>query len=150
MEFIESLEIDGVVYENSIVPRNYKMNPETEDLIYGDDLVEGMRVLIDGSEQRGDETNTEFHNASLPVRNRWCTVTRVRKAREGLVFFIGLYEGGHKECRETGAYAGWLVKKSSIPPATTYVEPSQGLLVCPPEDRSTGSVTGLRSIKYGY
>lgn len=112
-DFTRPMEIDGVIYTD-IVPRNYKLNPATDDLVYGDDLVNGMRVLIGRTTGRYDEGQPELHNAGLPINNRWCVVSRVR-VTDDTVFFIGVYEDGHKERRSSALVDIWLVKKWTMP-----------------------------------
>lgn len=109
-----TVEVEGVTYTD-IVTETRRMDPETEIAIYGDDLDENMVVLL-GVQQRRDERRPQ-HYGDLPVRNRWCTVKRVR-AEESGIYFIGVYEDGDMCVRQTAHTAGWIVKKISIPVRT--------------------------------
>lgn len=120
--FVDYIEIDGVAYENQIVPRNYKLNPVEDELLYTDDLVDGMRVLIAEPKSRYSEDQRELYNAGLPVANRWCTVSKLRVEAES-VFFIGVYDDGNKERRAAIPVTTWLVKKNSIPARSVSEDP---------------------------
>lgn len=96
-----------------IVPKNYKMDPETEDLIYADDLENGMRVLVAEGRLREDVAH-DVNNSLILVRNRWCTVKRFRAEETGM-YFIGVHDDGDMCIRQAAPTQGWLVKKDSIP-----------------------------------
>lgn len=99
------------------------MDPETEDLIRGVDLKNGMFVII----ERGYATRAPLDGATTPyeiekiqIDNRWCEVTNVsftrRRNDNPLVSFIGVYADGSKVTRTYDAiHYGWVVKKESIP-----------------------------------
>lgn len=99
-----------------MVPGDYRMNPETEDVFYGYQLKEGMRVLM----QRDlVDTNGPYWHANMTQAldmNRWCKVTQPILVGDTIVF-IAVYDDGHKTVRQHGSYSGWLVKKDSIPNA---------------------------------
>lgn len=114
MDFVPFIEIDGVAYENQIVPRNYRLNPVEDDLIYADEMVDGMRVLLGESVGRFDESQPEFHNVGLLVVNRWCVVSKLR-VENNHVYFVGVYDDGDKNLRGSDLVSAWLVKKNSIP-----------------------------------
>lgn len=103
--------INGVSYDD-IVSQNYQMDPETEDVIYGDDLENGMIVLSEDGRASSDLDMA--YNRRLHITNRWCEVTEVRAEADG-VYFIALYADGQKKVRSSTETSGWLVKKSSIP-----------------------------------
>lgn len=95
-----------------IVPENQPMDPETEDLLYADALVDGMMVLIEPTYRYDDKHNT-FD--CLRIYNRWCEVTQLRFEEDNRVYFIGLYADGDKVIRSTAHIHGWIVKKDSMP-----------------------------------
>lgn len=109
---IETITIDGVEYYD-IVSQKYRLDPETDDLIYGDALENGMVVLSEDG-RYSEKAVAGGYTTNLPVVNRWCEVTQVRGEEDG-VYFIALYADGHKTVRGTSETSGWLVKKASIP-----------------------------------
>lgn len=105
-----TVTIDGVVHSD-IVPRGYRIDTETEELLYADELEDGMRVLVETG--RGDETQSEYVASTIIAKNRWCRVTKFRAAES--VAFVALYDDGHKMVRTAHNIEGWIVKKDSIP-----------------------------------
>lgn len=107
--------IDGREYTN-IVPKDYIMDPVTEDLYYGDELDDGMVVLVEQGYRNDEDFPTLYRR--LLMTNRWCTVTKARQAMDGMggeevvktVHFVGLYSDGTKEFRSYPPGVGWLVK----------------------------------------
>lgn len=106
-----------------ITGQRYTMDPETEDLIYGDKLENGMVVMIEASLVRGSvDSTSKYEQERALTANRWCEVTelrvRPRYGEEGpdpLIKFIGLYADGTKRERTySGGYC-WFVKKDSLP-----------------------------------
>lgn len=112
MEFAESVTIDDVVYTD-IVPRKYRLNPETDDLLYADYLQNGMRVLFGQTEFLYNEAFPQLYNFGLPKVNRWCKVTEIRQ-EDDVVYFIGVYDDGNKIIRHAHKTVAWLVKKDSL------------------------------------
>mgnify|MGYP001569179396 CR=1 FL=1 len=110
-----TLTINETVYDD-IVPRTYRLDPETEELFYGEDLEEGMMVLLEDWQDRTDEelTGSLTNVGNLLVRNRWCRVTDLRR-QGNISYFIGVYKDGHKTIRSSSNTKGWYVKKDSIP-----------------------------------
>jgi len=100
------------------VDQYYMMNPETEIILFdGEMLRDGMVVLIESPIQRAD---TSFNSGFVPkaryanqVKNRWCTVSDLRKTASR-VSFIGIYEDGTKVKREYDKSLAWLVKLDSL------------------------------------
>lgn len=117
--------VDGVEYTD-LVPQNYQYDPETEDLIYGDQLREGMVVLAD-VHGRADE-NDPWKTRELLVKNRWCEVTNKRS--DDCVYFLGLYDNSVKALRTSARSQSWIIKKDSIPPA-----PASTMLLLPTENQ---------------
>lgn len=117
MEFIKPVPPVIPEWVSTLVPQYYRMDPETEDMLTGDEILDGMVVLIGDSSCRAEvnqyskgERFAEF----LLERNRWCTVTK-RVYRESFISFIGVYEGGEMFQRVFGVGKAWLVKKDSMP-----------------------------------
>lgn len=113
--------IDGVTYDD-IVSKSYRLNPETDDLIFGDKLKNGMVVLID-SDYRGGENMTDSYDLQkLLVENRWCEVSQLRTEENKIIYFIGLYVDGQKVIRSSESFYGWIVKKNTMDPVCNLGE----------------------------
>lgn len=98
---------------------DYVMNPKTDDLIHGSELVEGMIVLIESASLRDNPERISFEKAtdgylSNRIREtaRWCRVTKLTTVPENraLLTFIGLYADGTKMSRTLNKSHYWLVK----------------------------------------
>lgn len=100
---------------HNLVPMHYTMDPETEDVIFGDEIKIGMVVLR--QDGKLDLTMAERYDELYNVKifNRWCTVVDEVRVSNGLVVFKAQYEDGMKVIRESGEHFGWIVKKDSIP-----------------------------------
>lgn len=106
--------------DDTIYPKFYSMDPETEELLFdGFELKDGMVVLIESPLMRGDLSaadSNEAEMASVLANNRWCTVSNIYNHRK-MVEFVGTYGDGSKRKRTQGVRWAWLVKKDSIPTA---------------------------------
>lgn len=92
----------------------YTANSETESILYGDELEEGMVVMIEDWLLRGEEESSSFYDqARAEENNQFCKVTRLRKGN--LVRFVGEYEDGTLRTRTFNSSYTWIVKKDSIP-----------------------------------
>lgn len=104
--------------DNFYVDQYYVMNPETDDLIRGDKLKNGMRVLLESSisrhpiDPKGKYTPEQL--VSLDKWNRWCVVSDLRIGSRQ-TYFIGIYDDGTKFTFGRDLVNGWYVKKDSIP-----------------------------------
>jgi hypothetical protein len=113
--------INGVEYTD-IVPMYWQYNTETDDLIFGKDLREGMEV-VPNSDGRRHLSNTYHDGKPLHVTNRWCVVGEIVK-RYGPngnhlgITFMATFEDGNKAVLHSDLTAGWVVKRSSIPEKT--------------------------------
>lgn len=129
------IPIEGSDEVHSFVPLDYRMNPETEDLLYADELQEGMMVLVSDSAEREDPFRAinapDMVVHTLPAlrkRNRWCRVTKFRKLEtvEGSGYysirFIGVYEDGERIVRSSSPAKGWLVKLDSIKESASKID----------------------------
>lgn len=94
----------------TVIGKNQAMNPETDDLLYGDELDDEMLVLT-APEFRGDQ---DSKTDKLLRDNRWCRITKLREETGG-IFFIGVYEDGQKYLRHSLPLQPWVVKKHTIP-----------------------------------
>jgi hypothetical protein len=95
----------------------YVMDPETEDLIRGDELANGMIVLIESESCRSGPLPWETDSTAALVAGRWCRVDKLR-TEPGvmpMVSFIGVYQDGSKFTRRYGQAHSWYVKLASIP-----------------------------------
>ena len=101
----------------AFVPLNFTNDPETEDLIFGDELTEGMVVLLGGMTRFNPdnyESASQYEKNRILETARWCRVVSIR--REGSVtVFIGVYGDGTKHKRSHKNSFAWYVKKDSIP-----------------------------------
>lgn len=140
------------------VPYDHRMDPAYEDLLRGDELQNGMIVLLD-HDIVGSAWAMTNHRRNLDENNRWCTVTKLNVTERfehgemgevvgkmsPLVSFIGVYADGTKMKRRYDASYTWLVKLDSIPSA----EPEHGLttfgnkIVCACGDHNCASLNGL-------
>jgi hypothetical protein len=101
--------------ENEYVDQYFKMDPETDDLIRGYDLKDGMKVLIEDYNWRmnTNETLSGGMKALADIRNRWTTVTNL-DVEGSNVNFIGVYDDGTKATITRNENMGWYVKKDSL------------------------------------
>lgn len=112
-----------------MVEQYYSMNPTTEDLLRGEDLKEGMVVLMESPFFRQDLGQMQHTNEvrAAQKRNRWCIITRLKIDEErGQIWFIGLYADGSKMSRNDNINSGWLVKLDSIPQTLELTELKPG------------------------
>jgi hypothetical protein len=104
-------------YLAQFMPKFYKMDPSTDDLLpSGDHLANGMKVLIESPNNRvpiGAEGLSDWKEDRALENNRWCTVESLRIVRETLRF-IGVYEDGTKRMRAFPVEEAWYVKRDSI------------------------------------
>lgn len=102
---------------DQFVPWLYQMNPNTEDLIGGAGLKNGMVVLIaepvlrETLNDKGEYSEMKLDN--LRTRNRWCTVEDVKVTDRGHVIFTAIYEDGTKKQRTYSVDWKWYVKKNT-------------------------------------
>lgn len=103
---------------SEFVPKFYRMNPKTEDLLpNGRHLRNGMMVLVGDSKKRinNDHQLTDWELERAFHNNRWCTVGALEFYDGDVeVRFIGTYEDGSKLMRACTINTPWLVKKDSI------------------------------------
>lgn len=91
-------------------PRNYIANSRIEEILYGHELQNGDRVLIEDSLNRYDPDSVvpAFKDQAM-ITNRWCKVTRLEK-KGSTVKFVGLYDNGDMVVREYSKSFAWIVK----------------------------------------
>lgn len=91
---------------------SYLMNPAEDTLLFGDELREGMWVLLDDEHLRAGVEAPE----EVQIRaQRFCRVARLRIHGETLSF-VGEWVDGYQKSRGPVALSyAWIVKKDSIP-----------------------------------
>lgn len=107
-------------------PITREMDPDTEDLIWGDRLQQGYVVLISNDNiVRQDPKDHELHllNDDLECNpwqcprvnetSQWCMITDLRRSHD-LIHFIGVYADGVKRARTYNKSFAWIVKKESM------------------------------------
>jgi len=103
-----------------LVPKYYRMDPDTEDLLAnGNKLKEGMVVLVEDPMHR-EEVNIFMDEARFARAlkwNRWCTITELTYAMASspLVRFVAVYDDGTKSKMSLSSQYAWYVKLESIP-----------------------------------
>ena len=113
------------------VESNFSMNPETDDLIFGEVLKDGMVVLLEDTLMRASparkrrlEEGTakgeglgwyEQDERRLNETSRWCRIERLRlmSGNSEMVTFVGVYSDGTKRIRTYNKSYGWFVKVTS-------------------------------------
>lgn len=115
--------VPGLNYDE-IAGMDQPMDPETEDLLFADELQNGMMVLVESVHRHNDIDPRDKSGCQLRKANRWCEVTKLRIGtemgsngilRNKTVSFIGRYSDGDLQVRTYGAETGFVVKKDSIP-----------------------------------
>ncbi len=120
-----------------LVSKYYQMNPETDELISSENLLAGMIVLLEDSDQRVDVSSGFYEDAPAWMvsraleRNRWCMISDVKivGVAEERVWFTATYEDGSKQRRTYDVKTFWLRKSiyhSDMPKAeesNTYKVP---------------------------
>lgn len=95
------------------VGRQYLSDPDVDELIRGDEVQDGMVVLVADSIMRGSSLSTR----SLET-DRWCRVSKIRMTRrhnaEPLLSFVGTYADGSQFPRTYSSSYFWYVKKASV------------------------------------
>ncbi len=103
---------------SAFVPLYYMNDPETEDLIFGDMLKEGMVVLLEDTVLRPDPDYYQTSSAQAQVRiqetARWGRIVDLRRTND-IVTFICEYSDGSKRRRSYNISFTWYVKKASMP-----------------------------------
>ena len=103
-----------------LVPLYYMMNPETEDLVYGDELRDGDIVLIETGLVRFSIPKNwaevrEYERVKTLENSRWCMITKLRRTpgygdSNWILNFIGVYEDGTKMSRSFSESYAWFRK----------------------------------------
>jgi hypothetical protein len=99
---------------------DYLLDPATENILFtGDELKEGMVVLIEGTIHRSYNGEplpnlTPHQRRDILTCARWCKIETLA-VRGGYARFIGIYADGSKCVRVYPSYESWIVKLDSIP-----------------------------------
>jgi hypothetical protein len=105
-----------VAVPECFVPIAYLTDPDTEYLVWGDELQEGMVVVVDGailSRENPDNIERDGYSRARVLESaRWCRVTKLRRRGE-LVSFIGVYGDGSQAARTYNIQFAWIVKRSA-------------------------------------
>ena len=103
------------------VPQGYLMNPETDIVISGRQLQNGMIVLLEENLMREDasthdESTHELARVRAMATSRWCVIRDLSSTsdRNRVRKFIGIYEGGVEISRTYHEDYYWIVKKNSF------------------------------------
>lgn len=95
------------------VPRNYVADStKGETILFGNELENGMRVLIEDKIFRGWES-VPGESARIAECNEWCEVTRLSRKND-IVRFVGIYDDGTMRVRTYANELGWIVKLDSM------------------------------------
>lgn len=105
---------------NQFVPKYFRMNPETDDLLmdsYG--LHEGMRILTGNVNARVDLSHVTKYEVSLESalkHNRWFVIEKIKtEPHNDLVMLIGRYDDGEKMRHIFSlSQTEWYVKKDTV------------------------------------
>lgn len=95
----------------------YVANAATDTILYGDQLREGMRVLIEDplfKELLDDDSDSPYTIGRRSACNQWCEVSALRY-KDGIVTFIGLYDDGTMRIRKYATDYAWIVKVDTLP-----------------------------------
>lgn len=102
------------------IAKNWTMDPETEDLIPGSKLRNGLFVLIEDTTWGGrldaeafadEETRNPYEYQRLMTTQRWCEVSDLQRLSHEIIKFIGIYPDGTKISRTYNLSWCWYVKK---------------------------------------
>ncbi len=104
-------------------PEIWTMNPETEGLLRGSEIENGMVVHIEGQSFTRNDPSAhalgvdhecdKYKCARLDVDQRWCVVTDVQ-FKNGLLSFVGVYSDGVLASRTYNTSWFWYVKKENV------------------------------------
>ena len=98
------------------VPVAYLTDPDTEYLVWGDELQDGMVVVVEGellSRENPDNIDRDPYTRGRVLESaRWCRVTKLRRSGD-LVRFIGVYSDGSQAARCYNTQYAWIVKRAS-------------------------------------
>lgn len=95
----------------------YVANMATDTILYGDQLREGMRVLIEDSffkELLDADSDSPYIEARRNACNQWCEVSALRNEGD-IVTFVGLYDDDTMRVRRYATSYAWIVKDNTIP-----------------------------------
>lgn len=105
-----------------IVRRGFEMNPDTDVILRGEELQEGMIILLEEALMR---ENPSYHLDSNPhicddyrcprikETSQWCMVTNLKR-RGDITSFVGIYADDVHRSRTYNESFFWLVKKEYV------------------------------------
>jgi hypothetical protein len=103
-----------IIVNQEYAPLDYLMDPSTDDLIRGDELKEGMVVLIEDVVVRNDpqklgaDGTSTYDTLRIYETARWCLVTKLHLGQ--IISFVGVYGDGTKMSRSYNHSFFWFVK----------------------------------------
>lgn len=109
---------------NTIVTAAYSLDPDTDTVMFGSQLQNGMIVILEYPFFRGDPAYYRRKGMPLPValyKNAyWCRVTELQvDAENERIEFMGEYADGTVKRRRYTVSMAWFVKKPSVPVMVT-------------------------------
>jgi hypothetical protein len=122
-EFVSRYEPEEREPVSEFVKKYYRMNPETEDLLFdGTHLKNGMKVLCANYHSRIDfEGGEEEKRRLTPIQqevlfrnHRWFTISHLKEEGDNIMF-VATYDDGTKSKQIVKIVHAWYVKKDSIP-----------------------------------
>ncbi len=104
-----------------LVPDSYLHDPATEVVLSGDQLREGMIVLLEYPFFRAnpDERHARYQrpvpHEERNEKARWCLIQRIEQIQDDVVTFSALYEDGSTAVRRYSVTMKWYVMVDSLP-----------------------------------
>jgi hypothetical protein len=93
----------------------YRMNPQTDRIVFSDELTEGMWVLAEWPPIRSPHGSDEDSRIRA---QRFRQVTRLRRSPASKTLtFVGEWVDGYQEVHQYAESYGWLVRKDPEPDA---------------------------------
>jgi len=111
--------MDEIQVNVEFVDKHYIPTSDTEEILYGFELKNGMIVVIESPDLREDTESISWLRRSVELyrqsleRNRWCKVTKFLDDGNA-IRFVGEYIDGTKFARFYDSTSTWVVKKESI------------------------------------
>lgn len=101
------------------VQQYYQMDPETEMVMFGRELTNGMEVLIESASCRADLATRPYSGTAEEElfnwrMNRWFKVARLIVA-DDYINFVSINSDDTEATQRWSADSGWIVKKYSVP-----------------------------------
>lgn len=99
---------------NELVSKYYVMDPSVEKSLFGQDLIDGMIVLVEHPNYKFELEDVSLKPVSLDyernIANRWCKISEITEGYEGMMHFLATYGDGTSFRRSSAKYQGWIAK----------------------------------------